>query len=380
MKICAIICEYNPFHNGHLYQIREAKRLSGADGILCVMSGNFVQRGEGAIIEKRLRAKHAVQAGADLVVELPTLFATSNAELFAKGAIHLLASIPDVDTLCFGAEQADEAYFLEAARLLNDEPPAVSDKIKELIAQGVSYAKARATAYAPYLPDNFLTTPNNILGVEYARAILARSANIRLLPVARIGGGYKEEGLTGEYSSATAIRQAVASGADFSATLPPFVVQDMPKEIERRLDSLEKYAILQNSTEEIARVCDCTEGLENAFKKAAELPAALTETLTSPRYTSARIRRIALQNLLGIEESLIRESLCSPLYLRVLAAKKERKEVLTAVSRSPFPTLIRGKDAALLQGAARSCLERDFFAEKLYALLYPLSLEKEIFW
>ena len=106
MKICAIICEYNPFHNGHLYQLKQAKALSNADFLLCIMSGNFVQRGEAAIMEKHMRAKHAVMAGADAVIELPTPFATSNAELFAKGAIHILSSIPNVSTLCFGAEKA----------------------------------------------------------------------------------------------------------------------------------------------------------------------------------------------------------------------------------------------------------------------------------
>ncbi len=380
MKICGIICEYNPFHNGHLYQLKEAKRLSGADALLCVMSGNFVQRGDGAIIEKHLRAKHAIKAGADLVIELPVPFATSNAELFAKGAIHLLSSIPELDTLCFGAERADEETFWAAARLLNDEPPAVSAKIKELTSQGISYAKARATAYAPYLPEGFLTAPNNILGIEYARAILTAHSPVRLLPVSRTGGGYREKELAGEYSSATAIREAIVSGESYLSAIPDFVADDMPKEIENRLESLEKYAILQNSAEELARVCDCTEGLENAFKKAAAEKAPLVEALTSPRYTSARIRRIALQNLLGIEADFIRQCLNSSLYLRVLGAKKESKEVLTAVSRSPFPTLIRGKDAALLEGVARECLDKDFFAEKLYGLLYPATVGKELFW
>ncbi len=380
MKICAIICEYNPFHNGHLYQLREAKRLSGADALLCVMSGNFVQRGEAAVLEKHLRAKHAVLAGADLVIELPTLFATSTAELFAKGAIRLIASIPDVDTLCFGAENADAEAFLSAAKLLNDEPPDVSAQIKELTAKGLSYAKARATAYAPYLGNEILTSPNNVLGVEYARAILSAKANIRLFPIKRVGSGYNESNLTGEYSSATAIRKAIVEKTPYEAALPSFVAAELPEKLEEKLDGLEKYAILQNTAEEIARVCDCTEGLENAFKKAAEASAPLVETLTSPRYTSARIRRIALQNLLGIEEALVRDCLKAPLYLRVLAAKKERKEVLTAVSRSMFPTLIRGKDAAFLEGAAKSCLERDFFAEKLYGLLYSTTKNKEIFW
>ncbi len=380
MKICAIICEYNPFHNGHLYQLRQARALSGADAVVCLMSGDFVQRGEAAILDKYARAKHAVLAGADLVLELPVPFATSNAELFAKGALHILSSIPAVDTLCFGAEKADENAFTTAATLLNNEPKEVSQEIKELTAQGVSFARARATAYAPYLPDGFLTSPNNILGVEYARAILKTKAPVRLLPIERVGGGYNEKKPTGEFSSATAIREAICKGGRLEDALPPFVAQDLPNELENKLDCLEKYGILQNSATKIARVCDCTEGLENAFKKAAELPAPLVQTLTSPRYTSARIRRIALQNLLGIEEEFVRDCLSSPLYLRVLAAKKESKGALAEVDKSAFPLLIRGKDGEVLECVARSCFERELFAEKIYRLLYPARAEKEIFW
>ena len=121
MKIYAIICEYNPFHNGHLYQLQKAREL-GADAILCIMSGNFVQRGEASVMDKYTRAKHAVMAGADIVIELPTVFATSNAELFAKGAVKLLSSIPNVSNLCFGAENADKNAFLSTAQLLQNEP------------------------------------------------------------------------------------------------------------------------------------------------------------------------------------------------------------------------------------------------------------------
>ena len=223
MKFCGIICEYNPFHNGHLYQLQEAKKRSGADAVLCIMSGNFVQRGEAAVLDKFTRAKHAVKAGADIVVELPTLFATSNAELFAKGAVSLLSAIPSVSTLCFGAENADKTAFLLAARYLNNEPEEVSAKIKESVADGLSYAKARANAWAGFLPLDLLCSPNNILGLEYTRAILGRSADIEILPIQRVGGGYKDGEMKENFSSASAIRQAIESGKDFSKNLPDFV-------------------------------------------------------------------------------------------------------------------------------------------------------------
>ncbi|MBE7100640.1 MAG: nucleotidyltransferase family protein [Clostridiales bacterium] len=379
MKICAIICEYNPFHNGHLYQLKQAKALSNADFLLCIMSGNFVQRGEAAIMEKHMRAKHAVMAGADAVIELPTPFATSNAELFAKGAIHILSSIPNVSTLCFGAEKADKLAFISAARYLNDEPKEVSETIKRLMSEGVSYAKARAQAYAGFIPIDLLASPNNILGLEYTRAILSKNANIDILPIQRVGGNYNDENLHTDFSSATAIRAGITKQENISAQLPTYVAADLPNQLENKLDSLEKYALLSKSTREIALVADCTEGLENAFKKAAENPESLVQSLTSARYTASRIRRIALQCLLNIEESLIRKSLQAPLYLRVLAAKKDNSAILSALSESNFPIIARAHDEASLLDTAKECYSIDTFAEKLYRLLYQTTENKNIF-
>ena len=371
MKICAIICEYNPFHNGHLHQLREAKRLSGADFVLCIMSGNFVQRGEAAIMDKYTRAKHALLAGADVVIELPTVFATSNAELFAKGAISILSAIPDVKTLCFGCENNDKLAFKLAARYLNDEPKEVSDKIKELTATGTSFAKARANAWAGYIPLEFLSSPNNILGLEYTRAILAKNADIDILPIQRVGNAYNETQLDENYPSATAVRTAIKNGKKVEKGVPEFVLQDFPKHLENTLELLEKHAILSLDKAFLKRVCDCTEGLENAFKKAAENSASLVDTLTSARYTSSRIRRIALQAMLGIEENFIRECLEAPLYLRILAIKKESSEAMSALSQSNFPIVARAHDEDKLSEIAKKCVDKDNFAEKIYKLLYP---------
>lgn len=381
MKICAIICEYNPFHNGHLYHLQQAREHSGADAVVCVMSGNFVQRGEAAILDKYTRAKHAVLAGADAVVELPTLFATSNAELFAKGAVHLISSIPAVKSLCFGAEQADKTAFLLAARYLNDEPQEISEKIKAEAQKGASYAKARAQAWAGFLPLDLLCSPNNVLGLEYTKAILAKNADLEILPIQRIGSHYSDTCLQNEFSSATAIRASIEKGEALGENLPDFVYKDLPKRLTNTLDSLEKYALLSTPKEEIARVCDCTEGLENAFKRAATKRERLVKTLTSARYTSSRIRRIALQNLLKIHETDIRESLQKDLYLNVLAIKKERKDLLSALGESAFPILIRAHDEENLCGIGSRAFEIDHFAEQVYGLLYNIKTqEKNIFY
>lgn len=379
MKICAIICEYNPFHNGHLYQIQQAKAFSGADAILCLMSGNFVQRGEAAVMDKYTRAKHAILAGADVVAELPTVFATSNAELFAKGAISILSKLPCVSTLCFGVENADATTLYSAANLLNNEPKEISDKIKEQVSSGIAYAKARANAWENFLSKELLTSPNNILGLEYTRAILESNAKIEILPIQRQGAGYLDDKIYQNFSSASAIRKGIAIGESIEGNLPKYTANDLPDKLETTLDSLEKYAILNKSSTEIAAVCDCTEGLENAFKKAALLPQSLTSTLTSARYTSARIRRIALQNLLNLPEELIRECLKTVLYLRVLGARKARTDVLSALADGATPLLIRAHDENSLFATAKACYERDIFAEKVYSILYPLKSNKIFF-
>ena len=379
MKICAIICEYNPFHNGHLYGLREAKRRSGADALLCIMSGNFVQRGESTIMDKYTRAKHALQAGADVVIELPTVFATANAELFAKGAVSILSAIPSVNTLCFGCENADKTAFKLAARYLNNEPKEVSAKIKKMTSSGMSYAKARASAWAGYIPLDLLCSPNNILGLEYTRAILASNANIDILPIQRVGNGYNEAELNEQLPSATAIRNAIKNGNKIENQVPKFVLQDLPTHPENLLETLEKHAILAMNKDALARVCDCTEGLENAFKRAAETPVSLAETLTSARYTTARIRRIALQALLGIEENLIKECLQNSLYLKLLAIKKENTALLKNLASSDLPIVARAHDEDKLNKTAKKCFEKDLYAEKIYKLLYPQTQKGVIF-
>ena len=378
MKICAIICEYNPLHNGHLWQIREAKEHSNADAVLCIMSGDFVQRGETALLDKFTRAKHAVLAGADAVIQLPTVFATANAELFARGAIRILSSIPAVKTLSFGAENPDKTAFKLAARYLSNEPQEVSESIKKRVKEGVSYAKARAQAWAGFLPLDLLCSPNNILGVEYTKAILTEEADIDILPLQRQGSGYLDTALNENFSSATAIRNAIDNGEIVRGFLPDFVYGDLPKTTKNDLERLEKYAILSKSKNEIAKVCDCTEGLENAFKRVAETNEPL-ETLTSARYTTSRIKRIALQNLLNIEETLIRECLSSPLYFRVLAVRKQREDILSALGESAYPLIIRAHDDEKLCKTAKRCYEKDIFAEKVYGILQKTKKKDDIF-
>ena len=370
MKICAIICEYNPFHNGHQYLIEQAKQQTNCDAILCLMSGNFVQRGEAAILNKFERAKHAVLCGADAVLELPCVFATSNAEIFARGAIALLSKIPEVTHLCFGTEHDEKEAFIFAANCLMREPQEISEHVKQLLDAGIGYAQAIATAREKIVNVSLFSSPNNILGIEYTKAILQSGASMEIVPIKRQGNDYHDETLAVEYSSATAIRKAIftQTTAYIKTNIPGHVLQSLPNCKTINLDPYEKLAILQKSPDEIAKVLDCTEGLENGFIKAAQKTEPLVTALTSPRYTSARIRRIALQNLLGIHEKFIRECLEQPLYLTPLSYKKERTDLLSALSRATIPFLSSGKALRQLSPTAAACKQIDEYSETLYSL------------
>ncbi|MBQ8657765.1 MAG: nucleotidyltransferase family protein [Clostridia bacterium] len=371
MKICAIICEYNPFHNGHAYLIAQAKERSDADAVLCLMSGNFVQRGEASILEKHIRARHAIFGGADAVIELPTCFATSSAEIFAKGAIKILSSIPEVRVLCFGTESAEKEELLSAAKLLTNEPKEVSEKIQDLLSKGVSYAKARAQAWSGLLPIDLLSSPNNILAIEYTKAIFSGNSSIDILPVKRIGDGYLNEKSKSEYPSATAIRKAIQQGISIHG-IPEFVSSDLPTAIENVLQTVEAYALLNKSASEIENTPDCSEGLENALKNAVRQGERnIAEKLTSARYTTSRLRRILLQNALNITKSDIRDYLNADLYLKVLAINKNREDLLSSLGNAASPLLIRAHDEDKLCCEAKRCLKTDIFAEQLYSLLYP---------
>ncbi len=369
MKICGIICEYNPFHNGHQYQIELAKRKTGADAVVCLMSGNFVQRGEAAILEKHVRAKHAILGGADAVLELPVRFATSNAELFAKGAIKLLSSIPDLQYLSFGVESATEESLIQAATLLNNEPKEISKKIQEGLSHGLSLAKARAEAWSKILPEPLLTSPNNVLAIEYTRAILSCDANIAISPVQRVGEGYLSAEINSPFPSATAIRATLANGVAAQG-VPSFVQRELLPPKTDVLGAIERYAILFKDKRDVAKTPDCTEGLENALLKAAKNGENdPVESLTSTRYTASRIRRILLQNALNVTSEDIRQALSSQLYLKLLAARKDREDVLSALSKSDFPLLVRPFDKEKLSTEAKRCLESDEFAENVYAAI-----------
>ncbi len=383
LKICAVICEYNPFHNGHLHQIREIKRLSGCEFLLCVMSGNFVQRGEAAILDKHTRAVHAIKAGADCVIELPLPFAVANAEKFALGAVKILSSIPAVKTLAFGCECGHAQSFLSLARILSEESAPFKAALKEELDTGVSFAKARYNALkktCPEVDERLYSSPNNVLGLEYTKAILKLNAKIDILPLRRVGAGYTDGALKQNYSSASAIRAALLQKEEKNTVqnnLPDFVFNDLPlfltREDYEKLDAVERYALTVKKAEEIALTPDCSEGLENRLKSLAKEIFTAEEIITaatSKRYTSARIRRILLANALQITVAHTDRLLLENAYCNVLALNAFNADVvLSLLKESPLPLLVRKGDEKALKGEKKNCYEITAQADELYFTL-----------
>ena len=388
MKICGIICEYNPFHNGHAYLIERAKRESGCDAVVCVMSGNFTQRGEPALLDKYTRARHAVWAGADAVLELPAAFAVSPAELFAKGAVKILSAIPAFGTLAFGCEKDDKGLFIAAAGKTADESPEQKAALRESLRAGASLTKARTEALAQTGRGDlaqFLLEPNNILGCEYTKALRRSGSRAEILPVRRRGAAHADAEPKENFSSATAIRAAVRGGRaqEIAGSVPPFVFSDLQNFTDdSRYKEFAHFSALTADAETLASIVDCTEGLENRIKscaKEADGFDGLIAAATTRRYISSRIRRILAAAVLGISEKLVRSALQSPLYLKLLALRESRaEELLRELSRSDFPLLARRNDALALGGAAKEAYAKDLLADEVYRLCSKLPLRERL--
>ncbi len=214
MKVCGIVAEYNPFHNGHENQIKQAREITGADKVVVVMSGDFTQRGLPAFLDKYKRTEMALKGGADLVLELPLYYSVGSAEFFASGSIALLDKLGIVDSLCFGSECGDIGLLNDIADILNDRKEELHDVIREKMKTGLSYPIARAQTIEEMIPDSFehvqaMSEPNNILGFEYLRAIKQRGSSIEPFTNLRIGSGYHDRMVQSTLSSAMAIRESV---------------------------------------------------------------------------------------------------------------------------------------------------------------------------
>lgn len=328
MRICGIICEYNPLHNGHKKQLTLVReKIGGDNGIVCLMSGNFVQRGAPAIFDKSVRAEAAIQSGADLVLELPVTYALSSAEGFAAGGVSILS--PFCDSLCFGAETSDTDALLRLSKALLS--PAFPDALRLHLDAGLSFPVARQKALSAMgLDATLLETPNNILAVEYCKAILAQKSKMVPLPIYR-AGGYHSITPDAENPSATFLRQQLLSGKDWECFVPAEAKNLFASAPLHSLGAGERAILgkLRTMSEaEFETLPGGSEGLWRKCMHAARECSTLEEIATavkSKRYTRTRIDRMLLCAFLGITEEMLRSP--AP-YVRVLALNDRGREIL----------------------------------------------------
>lgn len=377
MKVCFAVCEYNPFHYGHLKHLQYIKNTVNPDFIVVVLSGNFTQRGEASIVDKYVRAKWAIQSGADAVIELPTVFATATAEIFADGAIKLINSVNCEKSICFGAETDNIQGLINLADLLNDEPTEMQLEIKRALKQGSSYVKARNLAASSILNDDsvlsYLNSPNNVLALEYVKAIRKNNYDIKINLIKRSGGDYNDDNIKTQTPSALAIRSALNLG-DFNSlksSVPPYVYDDLPKTLPNA-DKYVLYSLILNDASTISDALECAEGLENRIKSCLNgcyTVNNLINKLSTKRYTNARIRRILLSTALNVKGDFIKECLSSDLYLKVIAINKHKPQLLSVLSNSSYPIITRKSDADKLSGVAKKCFLKDVTATDVYSLI-----------
>ena len=335
MTVAAVVCEYNPFHNGHNKQFQQIRRAFGEDtAIVCIMSGNFVQRGEPAIFPKMVRARAAVECGASLVLELPVTCALSSAEGFARGAVEILNRLGVVDCLCFGSETGDTETLLETARLLRS--PAFSDRLKLELRERDSFAAARCRALAALGADtSCLERPNDILAVEYCKALLQTGSALR--PVSfRRQGDYHAGVPARENPSATSLRRLedVSQWRDFVPPAAAAVYRDAA--VYRRCNGERAMlAVLRSLPEEAFRTVPFgSEGLWRRFFRACRQQSnvdGIIDAVKSKRYARSRIARMCLCAYLGITEQLLQTP---PPYVRVLALDEQGRQVLKAAGQA----------------------------------------------
>lgn len=399
MKLCAIICEYNPFHFGHWYHIQKAKELSGCDGVLCIMSGNFTQRAEPTIVDKYVRASMALNGGADIVVQMPTAYACSSAEIYALAGVKIANSFKNVTHISFGCECENFELLKELANYLADEPEEYKEALKKYLDEGNSIVLSRQKAIEQLVKEekvsfsnitetiDALQQPNNILALEYLKALKRTNSSIEPIFVERGCSEYHSEDINGKDTSATAIRSRLLKTEKTSKVkrlMPKFsyaLLKDHLKDFG--LPSLElfndicMFKLKTTSKDVIKNIYDVTEGLENRFKECSKDKKILNEVLLdvkSKRYTYTRLKRIVLRLVLDIEKSVIEKiyEIDKLPYIKVLGFSSENPELLSEVNANT-DLIIRNKN--VVENPSKFYKELSEIEDRANAL-YNLLLKK----
>ena len=383
MRVTGIIAEYNPFHNGHKTHAEMARSASSADYVIAVMSGNFVQRGETALFDKYLRTRAALLNGVDLVIEIPIFSACAAGEYFAEGAIKALNLTNITDSICFGTECGDINLIKKTADMMMLEDKNISDSLKLNLSKGMSFPQSRGKAFADAdeAAGQVLESPNNILAVEYIKALSITKSHIKPYAVQRVLAPHNSDQILGEISSATAVRKALLSGNVSEAlTAVPQNTQMLYKEafacgdvaVLDNLSHIFHYIIKTKPKKEIAAALDISEGLENRIISAAEKHFKISDIISdvkTKRYTMSKIRRIILQIILGISKENFAGYRGRTLpYIRVLGFRQSAELLLKELYReSSAPVITNLKQANnILNAKGLNMLEWEMTANDVY--------------
>lgn len=397
MKVAGIIAEYNPFHKGHQFHMEETRRLTGADYIVVVMSGDYVQRGTPAFLNKYHRTRMALLGGADLVIELPVVFASASAEDFAGCGVSLLKHTGVVDTLSFGSEAGETKSLLALARVLLQETPEMSLSIQGFVKKGMTYPEARAAMILELFGEEYqevLASPNNILGLEYCKAILKQNADMVPYTIQRKSAGYHDLSMDREFSSASGIRTFLKE-AD-SANAFPDMAGSVPEFCRELLSSLWKKEFplweedfstllgfkLMQEMGELTNYSDVSGELAQRIRRLfSEYDGfdAFADRIKTRQYTRTRIHRTFLHILLQItkEETIAfrQADYCS--YLRILGFKKEAGALLSALkAHADLPVITKMADANTLLSPLGACmLQKEVAASNLYRMVTAVKFQ-----
>ena len=419
MKTAGIIAEYNPFHKGHEYQIRYTKEKLKADYVIVAMSGDYVQRGTPALISKHVRAEMALRCGADLVLEIPVSISTASAEAFAMGGVSLLDSLGVVDMLCFGSESGEISALRELAEILVEEPEEYKKLLKSFLSEGLTFPAARSQALTEYFknPRNFngddfdgvltpllnevtqiLNTPNNILGIEYCKALLRLNSQIRPVTIRREGMGYHEttvpdgnstvaspdlQSPTDFFASATAIRNLILRDSPdpdaLASQIPGQAFPVFQKAVnsgefltENSLDSILSYCLMKENVKSLSSYMDVSEDLARRIINQQNLLLSFSQSvsvLKTRELTQTRIQRALLHIILNIHTAPTQIP-----FARVLGFRRESSELLSQIKQhSQIPLITKLADAQnLLDSEGNQILSETVFSSNLYEKLLCL--------
>ena len=383
--ITGIIAEYNPFHNGHAYQIKQARLLTGCDFLVVVMSGDYVQRGAPAVFDKYTRARMALACGADLVLELPVACSCASAEFFASGAVSLLDGLGCVDFLCFGSESGDLQSLMEPARILAKESPVFQEALRRGLSLGLSFPAARKEAFRACASNpDILDLPNNILGIEYLKALLQRESIIKPVTIKRKGQGYHDTLLDSGFASASGIRRFLKQEEAPLSALPalkeslPDPVMEVLKDTlahtlpvwEEDFSMLLRYELLRQSASDLTRYADISPDLGRRLKNCADKFSSFSEFVALVKtkdVTYTRITRALFHILLNLTGEDTRNSVAMP-YARILGFRKDHSRILGLLKEnSRIPIIPKAADyKTYLTPDLQPLFEKDLFAANLY--------------